>query len=78
MTKNVNLDKHKSSDCDTGFDAYGNFFLSNGSGFRRYNIWCWYLASYKGILIFDKGSVDSLYYTSLTAEKESSINFTVQ
>ena len=80
LTKNVDFDQYSYSGYGIGFDACGSFLLSDGAGFGKNIIFG--MSPYvhindkkKDILILGKGPTDGLDDTTLTPEKEYSINF---
>ena len=86
MTKNADPDKWFYSKDDTGFDACGSFSLSHGSRFGK-NVIIFgcdmssllHIDNKKNIISsLSKGLTGDLDDTKLTAEKEYSINLTLQ
>ena len=86
FTKNADPDKYKYSGNGIGFDVSGSILLSNGNGFGK-NVIIFHADmsssvhidnKKKGTLILGKDPVQGLNDTTLTEEKEYSINFTEQ
>ena len=84
VTKYADFDRDKYSGYNIGFDARGSFSLSNSSE-KVVIIFGTYMTSSvhndnknKDILVLAKGRTDVIDETTLTAEKEYSINFTNQ
>ena len=88
MTKNAEPDKYFYSGYGIGFDAHEFFFLSSGSRFgKNINIIIFGADmnssvhidnKKKGISILGKGPTQGLDNTTLTTEKECSVNFNEQ
>ena len=84
LTKNADPDRCRYSGYGIGFDTRGSFSLSDSSGSGRNDIIVGADMSSsahvgnkkKNILILDKGPTQGLDDTTLTAEKEYTINFT--
>ena len=86
MSNNVDLDEYEYSKYGVGFDARRSFSLLVASELcKNVRIFDANMSSSvhidnnkKDILIFGKGPTDGLNDTTLTTEKEYSINFTKQ
>ena len=83
LIKNVNFNKYKYSGYGIGFDASGSFSLSKGTEFGE-NVIIFGADMSSSVhvdnrlLILGKGPTQWLDDTTLTAEKEYSMNFTEQ
>ena len=85
LIKNADLDMYSYSGYGLGFNARETLLLSDGSGFGKNLIKfgadmssSMHTGNKKHTLVFRKGPTDGLGDTTLTTEKEYSINFTEQ
>ena len=83
LVKNADIDKYKYSGYGIGFDRDGIFSVGNGFGKNVITFGVDMSSSVhvdkkkNDILILGEGPTQGLDYTTLTAEKKYSINFTV-
>ena len=83
LTKNTDIDKYKYAGYGIGFDSRGSFLFPSGKFTQNIIIFGVDMSSSaqiynkkKGILILGEGPIQELDGTTLTAEKNYTINFT--